>query len=831
MKRIRIALSVILILVFAYIFIGQLILPANVPVNGNICDVLPGDAWYEVKEDGSRVPFDVPGHTDGEIIVETKLPAVFKKDYCVLMFRGMDMDIYIDNELRESLKTEDYKFFGDQSAECFVIASIYPEDAGHTLRVRYEYNSGMVYEVYIGTRLGVLAYLFDQYGLELFVGLSILLLGVICLVASVCYKLIHKKYLEMEHLSIGVIIGAMWVLSNSVFRQLYSRNLSVMSDIPFIMVMIMPLPFFVFIDSLQKGRYSKALTAVSLLEIVNFSVCTLLFVFGKVSLINSFIPSALCALISIAVMFATIFLDVKRRLAYSYKVVAFGFVLLAIAALIQIAVYQFAHNGVFSGLFMAFGLFGFMICAIIHTIKQLIGIRLEATELQHTNKAKDDFLANMSHEIRTPLNGILGMDEMIIRDTREEKVKNYALEIKSAGNTLLSIINDILDMSKIEAGKFEIIPVDYDIASVLNDVLNLTRYRAQKKELEYSFTVAEDIPSRLNGDEIRIRQIMLNIINNAIKYTKRGSVNVNISSVSTMMGNYIDLIIKVKDTGIGIREEDKEKLFNSFQRLEEKKNRNIEGTGLGLFITQKMLEMMEGKIEVESEYGKGSCFTVTVPQKVVKAAPIGNFSKAVKEMLNNQETETIGLYAPDARILVVDDNEMNLEVMEGLIRDTKIKTDLVDSGAGCIELVKSKKYDCILMDQMMPGMSGEETLNVLKEQDLLNGTPVVALTADAIIGAEDNYISKGFTSYLSKPVKYDALEKALKKLLPKEKQLNPNREHELPLLLIWGNDPEKLRIEKDRLDGTYRCVCVTGSKAMEKYLEKHTPDVVMKVGG
>ncbi len=829
MKKIRIALSVILILVFGYIFIGQLILPANVPMNGNICDVLPGDNWYEVKEDGSRVPFEVPGNTEGDIVVETTIPVQFDKDYSVLLFRGMDMDIYIDDELRESLKTQDYKFFGDQSAECFVMASVYPEDAGHTLRVHYEYNSGMVYEVYIGTRIGILIYLFKLYGLELFVGLSIMLLGTICLVAAVCYKLIHKKYLEMEHLSIGVIIGAMWVLSNSVFRQLYARNLSVMSDIPFLMVMIMPLPFFVFIDSLQKGRYSKALTGVSILEIANFCIFGGLFVLGKVSLINSFIFAALCALISIVVMFTTIILDVKKGLVGSYKVVAVGFALLAVAAVIQIFVYQFAHNGVFSGLFMAFGLFGFMICAIVHTIKQLIGIRLEATELQHTNKAKDDFLANMSHEIRTPLNGILGMDEMIIRDTREHKVKNYALEIKSAGNTLLSIINDILDMSKIEAGKFEIIPVDYDLASVLNDVLNLTRYRAQKKDLDYNFTVAEDIPSSLNGDEIRIRQIMLNIINNAIKYTKKGSVNIDISSVSTMMGNYIDLIIKVKDTGIGIKEEDKEKLFNSFQRLEEKKNRNIEGTGLGLFITHKMLEMMEGKIEVESEYGKGSCFTVTVPQKVVKAAPIGDFSKALKEYMNNMEQNEIGLYAPDARILVVDDNEMNLEVMEGLIRDTKMKTDLVDSGAGCIEMVKSNKYDCILLDQMMPGMNGEETLNAMKEQDLLKGTPVVALTADAIMGAEENYLSKGFTAYLSKPVKYEALEKKLKELLPKEKQLNPNREHELPLLLIWGNDPEKLKMEKERLDGIYRCVCITGSKAMEKYLEKHKPDAVMHI--
>ena len=829
MKKIRIALSIILVIIFGYIFIGQFSFPKNAPMNGNICRELPGDKWVQVMPDGSKVPFIAPGRTDAEITLETEVPADFDRDYDVLCFRGMDMDVFIGGELRHSFHTQDFGLFGDRSAECYQYVSVYPEDAGKTIRVTYEYNSGMVYEVYIGTRIGILTHLLTLYGLELFVGLAIMLLGIICYVAAVLYRYIYKKYLEMEHLSLGVMIGALWVLSNSIFRQLYTRNVTVISDTPFLMVMVMPLPFLVFINSLQNNRYYKAIMTVSIIELANFAVCITLFVSGKVTLTNSFIFSALCALVSIVTMFVTLVLDIKRKYITSYRIVAVGFAVLAITAVIQIMVYQFAHNGVFSGLVMAFGLFIFMLCAIVHTIKQLIGIRLEANSLLHINKAKDDFLANMSHEIRTPLNGIMGMDEMIIRDTKENRIKEYALEIKSAGNTLLSIINDILDLSKIESGNFEIIPAEYDLASVLNDVLNLTRHRARKKNLNYDFTVSESIPSRLFGDEIRIRQIMLNIINNAIKYTEEGSVTVDVSSVSTMMGNYIDFIVKVTDTGMGIKEEDKEKLFKSFQRLDEKKNRSIEGTGLGLHITHKLLDMMEGSIEFESEYGKGSTFTVNVPQKVVNATPIGVFSRAVKNYLNNMEIEEVGLYAPDARLLIVDDNDMNLEVMEGLLRDTKIQTDLVDSGKECVEKVKENRYDCILLDQMMPQMSGQDTLNKMNELDILKGTPVVALTADAIIGAKENYLSMGFTDYLSKPVKYDALEQLLKEYIPKEKQLVRHPDDELPQALLWGESSDALKQEKERLDGVYKCICVVGEKARDKYLEKHDPSVVIKI--
>ncbi len=829
MNKIRTILTVILIIVFGYILIGEIVMPRNALISGIVCDELPADKWMLVREDGSKVPFEVPGKADGDVLLQTTLPETFDEDYDALCFRGMDMKIYIDGQLREEVASEHYGYLGDRSAEKYVFVSLRPEDAGKELLVNYEYNYGVVYEVYIGTRIGVMGHLFRLYGLELFVGLILIIIGLICLVAAVAYKYLYGKYLELEHLSIGAILGACWVLSNSVFRQFYTSNISVMSDIPFLMVMIMPLPYLVFINSLQNGRYHKAIIIVSVLEIANFVFCITLFVTGKVPLADSFIFSAICALIGISVIFVTVLLDLKKHLIGSYIFVAAGFGVLAIAAIVQILAYQFAHDGVFSGLFMALGLFGFMICSIIHTIKQIIGIRLESNELLHINKAKDDFLANMSHEIRTPLNGILGMDEMIIREAAQSNIKKYALEIKSAGNTLLSIINDILDLSKIESGNFEIIPVEYDVASVLNDVLIMTRPRAQKKNLEFNYNVSGEIPSMLYGDEIRIRQVMLNIINNAIKYTQEGHVDVSVEAKCENTGHFVDLVVRVSDTGMGIRDEDKEKLFKSFQRLEEKKNRSIEGTGLGLHITYRLLEMMDGDIQLESEYGIGSTFEITIPQKVVNAQPIGDFSQAVKNYLDNIETDEVELYAPAAKILVVDDNAMNLEVMEGLLLDTKIKVTLVDSGQKCIDAVKESRFDCILLDQMMPGMNGEETLSEMIRLGILDGTPVVALTADAIIGARESYIQKGFTDYVSKPVKYDALEKVLKQYIPKEKQLVHTAADELPTMLIWGNDSDKLKAEKERLDGIYKCVCVVGEKARDKYLEKHEPVGVMHI--
>ena len=463
-------------------------------------------------------------------------------------------------------------------------------------------------------------------------------------------------------------------------------------------------------------------------------------------------------------------------------------------------------------------------------------LELEKDAANASNKAKSDFLANMSHEIRTPMNAIIGMDEMILRSSPSDAIKKYALNIQSAGKTLLSIINGILDFSKIESGKMDLIPVEYSFASVMNDIVNMTAKKAKDKGLEYNLKVSEDIPSVLKGDEIRVRQVMLNLINNAIKYTHEGSVSVDVSyDAATSM-----LWVIVKDTGIGIKEDDLDKLFGSFQRLEEDKNRNIEGTGLGLNIAMRLVQMMEGTINVSSTYGEGTTFSAQMKQTVIDRTPVGDFAQNISKIQERSNDYRPTLVAPDASVLIVDDNEMNLEVISSLLEDTRIRVTTAMSGTECLELLKEKSYDVVLLDQMMPGLSGVQTLAEIKKQHLADDTPVVALTADAIVGARDNYISQGFTDYLSKPVMYDALEAILLKyldpsLVMSEEALQAEAqmkeaaaadiltedEGEKPLVIAISDSSDKLKKIKSLLGGAVKGVFVKDTESAAKYLEKN----------
>ena len=469
-------------------------------------------------------------------------------------------------------------------------------------------------------------------------------------------------------------------------------------------------------------------------------------------------------------------------------------------------------------------------------------LELEKDAANASNKAKSDFLANMSHEIRTPMNAIIGMDEMILRTSPEDPVRKYALNIKSAGKTLLSIINGILDFSKIESGKMDLVPVDYSFASVMNDIVNMSLKKAEDKGLEYRMNVSEAIPSVLRGDEIRVRQVMLNLINNAIKYTHQGSVSVDVS-----FDRLEDtLIFAVKDTGIGIKEEDLSKLFGSFERLEEDKNRNIEGTGLGLNIAMSLVRMMGGNIDVDSTYGEGTEFRATMRQEVVDPTPVGDLAQNISKLQESKDEYKPALIAPKAKVLIVDDNEMNLEVITALMRDTKIRITTALSGTDCIDILKNDKFDVILLDQMMPGLSGTKTLEIIREDHMADGTPIIALTADAIVGARESYIKEGFTDYLSKPVMYPELESVLLKYMderllqpdaPKEAVAatasssdDPGDPAENGVILVINDSPEKLRTIKEMIGSRYKGVYVRDEASARKYLSKHQADFIMSDG-
>lgn len=386
---------------------------------------------------------------------------------------------------------------------------------------------------------------------------------------------------------------------------------------------------------------------------------------------------------------------------------------------------------------------------------------------EQANRAKSDFLAKMSHEIRTPINSVLGMNEMILRECSEEHIRKYARDVKSSANALLSIINEILDLSKIESGKLEIIPVEYELDSLLNDVLHMIYVRAKDKGLKLEIQAQETLPNKLYGDDVRIRQILTNLLTNAVKYTLEGSVTLRING--EIDGESVLLHCEVIDTGIGIKEEDMPKLYASFERIEEERNRGVEGTGLGMSIVVDLLRLMGSQMQVESVYGEGSRFWFDLKQGLVDREPIGNFEERSRRMGEEQQYRAL-FTAKDAKILLVDDNEVNRSVFCNLLKQTKVQITDVASGTQCLEMLQEKPFDIVFLDHMMPGMDGVETLHRMKEMadNLSPDIPVIVLTANAVTGAKESYLAEGFDDFLSKPIVPEKLEEILKRYLPEQ---------------------------------------------------------------
>ena len=385
-------------------------------------------------------------------------------------------------------------------------------------------------------------------------------------------------------------------------------------------------------------------------------------------------------------------------------------------------------------------------------------------EAEAANMAKSSFLANMSHEIRTPINAILGMNEMILREEKDPAIRGYAGNIQASGNSLLSIVSDVLDISKIESGKLEIIPVDYEVNSLISDCCNMAAGRAKAKELELLVECADNVPMKLCGDETHIRQIIMNLLTNAVKYTEKGTVKLIVSGRFTD-GGFV-LKVDVSDTGIVIAEENLPQLFTQFQRFDLQRNRNIEGTGLGLSIVKRLCDLMSGTITARSVLGSGSTFTVELPQKVVDSTPCGgvnlNYSAGAEHEYHHS------FEAPEAKILAVDDLPVNLLVIANLLKETRIKIDTAGSGRECLDKCSQQKYDLILMDHMMPEMDGVQTFEKLHGDKSSPNfeTPVIMLTANALAGMREQYMDVGFADYVSKPVRGAKLEEAIRRNLP-----------------------------------------------------------------
>ncbi|MCR5153507.1 MAG: response regulator [Lachnospiraceae bacterium] len=441
---------------------------------------------------------------------------------------------------------------------------------------------------------------------------------------------------------------------------------------------------------------------------------------------------------------------------------------------------------------------GTMLCALYIYVYTISAERDNLIRYKASTDAKNMFLTSISHEIRTPINAILGMNTMIKREGINPKVKEYAENIESSGNLLLSLVNDILDMSKLNSAKMEIVPVNYEFASMIKNTVGMVLPRAEKKGLKIRLDIDRRIPRILLGDEVSIGQILRNLLTNAVKYTDKGMITLRITfnevgAETHMVSGYdfqdkTELDVSVMDTGAGIKEEDLERIFLPFERADLERNHEIEGTGLGMSITRSLLRLMGSELNVESTYGEGSTFSFKLLQNVVDRTETGRIS--IKNMIPEENVSRCGDFvAPNAKVLVVDDTPINLTVFVELLKNTRIKIDTANSGDECLELAGRKKYDVIFLDHMMPGKDGIETYHLLVDgPDSINKeTPIIALTADAVAGAREKFIVEGFTNYLPKPIDPEKLERMLENYIPKqlikyltdeEKKANESREAE-----------------------------------------------------
>ena len=398
----------------------------------------------------------------------------------------------------------------------------------------------------------------------------------------------------------------------------------------------------------------------------------------------------------------------------------------------------------------------------------LSNLFMQKNKSEQDSKAKNEYLANMAHDIRTPINTVLGMNEMILRENKDVEINEYANNIKRASNILVELVNDILDISKIESGKMELIEDSYEVKELLNDIITVINDKCKKKNLQFVVNIDKNIPSGLYGDVNKIKQVLLNLLTNAVKYTQSGTITFDINIMNRNESDTVELYVSVTDTGSGIQQENLKSIFSSFKRIDEIRNTKIEGTGLGLNIVYQLLKLMKSKIEVQSEYGIGSKFYFLLDQKIVDNTPIDNYLENFNSQINKKNNYRVGFVAPEARILVVDDNEMNLLVASKLLKDTQMKIDIVSSGFGCLAKINEKKYNLILMDIKMPELDGVETLRRIRNGNSINvDTPVIALTADVVAGVKEKYIKEGFIDYISKPIDAKKFETKVGSYIPK----------------------------------------------------------------
>lgn len=709
---------------------------------------------------------------DKDFTIITNLPEQVENNTFLCFATGKNVKVYVGGELRKSFdERRDVKIPGGSVKRFYMLVPLKAGDAGAELRIERAATTRrgqIVPESFVGTLGGIYAYMMGHYGLTFMLAEVIQILSLVVIIVGFGMRIAYKRKINMLYGSLGIFIIASWIVTDSFLFPFVFGHYHIDGIINYMYCLMIPFGPAIYLNSIQHGRFNKSMAVIFILASVNAVIWPILHFAGIFPLYRALIYINAFLAVEAMVAFAILAVDIARGNTAEYKYTAIGFVGFILCGLYEIINLLFLAPSR-EELPMVVGLAFFLLFVVLQQVEDLRRTYAEKQRAIDLSQAKSRFLASMSHEIRTPINAILGMNEMILRENQDKVIQEYAAEIRSSGNMLLMLVNDVLDFSKIEAGKLEINEAGFQLSELLLDVLSLVKVRASEKNLMLSTEIRSEIPNGVIGDEFRIRQILINLLNNAVKYTDQGAVTLILGGEYKGEDQYL-LHFIAKDTGRGIRKEDQENLFEAFSRADIRKNVNIEGTGLGLAIVKSIVDSMHGEIGVESEYGIGSQFWVKIPVHVVDKTPLTEESME-KRSAKDEKTNACDYVAPEANILAVDDNPSNLTIVKLFLKRTQVKADFCDGGEKAIEMCKRKKYDLILLDHMMPQPDGVETFHRIREDmDSLNReTPAIVLTANAVAGSRQMYLDMGFVDYLSKPLDSVLLEQTMKRFLPKEK--------------------------------------------------------------
>ncbi len=782
--------------------------------------------WTITREDGSSskiksLPYSEKSKAGEKIVLSNTIPKKYSGMTMSFLSADKQIRVTIDGKQVYEFGMNDSRPFGKTPGSVTNFVDI-PE---HLSEGKIEIEMMSPYDNYASNITGITISKRDTSILNLLKSnlgnfamcIIILACGITLFMLAFIQAFSRQTKDGISYLGFMCIFGTIYFSIETKSLSVFYGNQTLYSNLVFLVLMLWPVFMQMYYINNLEEKFKKIFYVLFFLTLTNVACQITLQILRIFDFMNmAFISHILIFISGMAILFSLI--CTVRKSKDKLLIIEFLGMLFFIggSALDLIRTYTI-HIGDF-GKFSRFGMTVFsLLMVFVHILKVIRGysasiaenarhMEMEVQMIEEKNqelmianeeaeKAKTDaiaaanaksvFLANMSHEIRTPINAILGMDTMILRECNDNEILEYAGNIQSASQTLLSLINDILDFSKIETGKLELVVGDYALSSLINDVYHMLIGKAKEKGLALNVESDKNLPAKLYGDEVRIRQIIVNILNNAIKYTKKGSVTLTVGMSELKLSDTPDhsndsksdditdkntiITFRIADTGIGIKNENIAHLFDSFSRFDEEKNKYIEGTGLGLAITKQLVDLMNGEIFVTSEYGKGSVFTVSIPQKIVSDLKIGDISEKYNEASNKKKKKAT-FTAPDANVLVVDDVKMNINVFKALLKRTEINVDSAMSGSEALDMIKEKKYDIIFLDHMMPDMDGIETYQNMKmlEDNPNKDTTVVMLTANAIMGAKEEYLGIGFSDYLSKPVQAPKLEAMILKYLPEE---------------------------------------------------------------